>query len=331
MTAAEKLHSRAMLASLTVKAWSARKYDKKVTKETNEAHNADADAGRYNKKLLPGDAPSYKALTQHISQMRLKHYALTLPWSDEGSRVLTRLEYWHYADTMRQMFTEGDALLDAFVADYPQLREDARVKLNGMFDEEDYPRDIRKKYKFGITYDPIPTGGDWRVELPQEEIDMLSASTQNRVDAALAEAQADAVKRLHKVLAKMVERLGGEDTCDKCEGEGTTIETRKRPTKGTTVTCWICGGTGKVGATFRDTLVDNVNDLCDILARINLTDDPKLEEYRRMTAALASDTNVNELRDVPKIREDVAKQAQSILDAMTSTYGGSFFAPATKE
>ncbi|CAM5998721.1 unnamed protein product [Sphagnum balticum] len=61
------LITRAMLASLRISSWSARKYDKRVTEETNRSHGADSDAGRYNKMLQPGDASSYKALTSHIA------------------------------------------------------------------------------------------------------------------------------------------------------------------------------------------------------------------------------------------------------------------------
>jgi len=310
-----QMHIRGMLASLNISAWSARKYDKKVTKETNEAHNADADAGRYNKKLLPGDAPSYKALTQHVSQMRLEHYKMTLPWSDEGRRVLPMKEHAHYTETMRKMFIEADALLNAFVADYPALRSEARHKLNGMFNDEDYPTDIRKKYTFKIEYDPIPTGGDWRVELSQDELAILAARTEERVQSALAEAQADAVKRLHKVLAKMVERL----TAVKVTKDRTTKDGK-----------FIAGGEVK-DATFRDTLVENARDIVDVLSRINLADDPELEKFRKQTEALANSVTPDELRDVPEIKEDTAKQAKEILDAMTSTYGASFFAPAPKQ
>ena len=72
------LISRAMLASSRISSWSARKYDRKITDETNTAHGASSDAGRYNKMLLPGDASSYKALTSHIAAIRVLHYAKLL-------------------------------------------------------------------------------------------------------------------------------------------------------------------------------------------------------------------------------------------------------------
>jgi hypothetical protein len=63
----QDLHTRAMLVSLRISAWSARKYDKKISLEVAANHGASADAGRYNKYLMPADATSYKALEKHIA------------------------------------------------------------------------------------------------------------------------------------------------------------------------------------------------------------------------------------------------------------------------
>ena len=244
------LHTRAMLANLSIRSWSARKYDRKVTEETNAAHGAGADAGRYNKNLLPGDAASYKALTSHISAARLRHYAQSLPWSDAGWRLLPVKNYQAYQDQTRDDQHTFDTLLAEFLRDYPALRDAARLQLNGLWNEDDYPRDLAARFSFAVDFSPVPQEGDYRVELSQEEIDILTSSTASRVQAAFEAAQNDAVNRLYKVLAKMRERLTTIETCSKCDGKGTTIETRKRPDKGQTVTCWICDGHGQNGSNF---------------------------------------------------------------------------------
>ena len=53
---ANVLSSKAMLAGLNITQWAARKVDKKVTRETNDAHGAAHDAGRYNKALIAKEA-----------------------------------------------------------------------------------------------------------------------------------------------------------------------------------------------------------------------------------------------------------------------------------
>jgi hypothetical protein len=74
---------------------------------------------------------------------------------------------------------------------------------------------------------------------------------------------------------------------------------------------------------FRDTLIGNVRVLCDTLTRLNVMDDPKLEELRRQTELLAA-SEPETLRKNPDVRVSVANEAQGILDAMTATYGNMF-------
>lgn len=340
------LHTRAMLVSLNISSWTARKYDRKVSQEVADAHGASIDAGRYNKHLLPTTADitkqqmkaagkkiksedqtpnSYKDLMSFIGEARAWHLENTLPWSDEGHRVLTVANYQKYTDGVRAKQHKFRTLLAAFVRDYPSLRAEAERILNGMFNADDYPRSVEERFNFGFKIDPIPTGGDWRVELSDEEIKVLSANTEARTREAYETAQADAVKRLYKMVAKINERLTTKDTCAKCKGEGTTTETRKKPNKGAQVTCWICNGNGQTNAEFRDTLVSNARELVDVLQRINLKDDPQLEEYRRQTEKLAS-SSPDTLREDADVRAKTAQKAKSILDAMNATYGRSMFA-----
>jgi hypothetical protein len=278
-----------MLVSLRISAWSARKYDRKISQETAAAHGTTLDAGRYNKHLLPGDAPAYKALVSHVADLRVKHYAQTLAWSDDGWRLLPVKNYQAYTDMLRKGFHTADSLLSDFRADYPSMKDTARRILNGMFQETDYPSDISSRYAWSVEYAPVPAGSDFRVTLSAEEIETIASRTEERVKQAFSEAQQDAVKRLAECVSKIHSRLSQPE------------------------------------AIFRDSLIGNARELCDALTRLNLTDDPTLESLRRQTEILAS-TEPQTLRDAPDVRASVASEAQSILDAMQATYGSSVFA-----
>jgi len=284
------LHTRAMLVSLRISAWSARKYDRKVSQDTATAHGTTLDAGRYNKHLLPGEAPAYKALVSHVADLRVKHYAQTLPWSDDGWRMLPVKNYSAYTDMVRAGFHTADTLLSEFVSDYPSMKATAQRILNGMYSDSDYPSNIGDRYSWGVEYGPVPTGTDFRVTLPQSEIDAIAARTEQRVKDAFSDAMTGkdgAVTRLYDVLSKIQSKLAEPD------------------------------------GIFRDTLIGNARELCDILTRLNVTDDKRLEEFRRQTEILAM-SEPQTLRDNPDVRIDTAQQAQSILDAMSATYGNMF-------
>jgi hypothetical protein len=280
----DTLLSRAMLASLRISSWSARKYDKKVTKETNLAHGADEDAGRYNKMLLPGDASSYKALASHIAATRVLHYEQTLAWSDDGWRLLPIANYTKYTDKLRAAKHTYDSLLGDFLADYPALQQAARIKLNGMYRDEDYPSNLASKYGFGIEYNPVPAGGDFRVELSQDEIDIIATRTESRIKNAFEDAHKDAVKRLYDCVSRIHERLAQPE------------------------------------AIFRDSLISNATELTDVLSRLNISNDVNLESLRRATASLAT-VSPDILRNDAVTRIQTANDAQSILDTMLNVYG----------
>jgi hypothetical protein len=288
MTASE-MHTRAILVSLRISAWSARKYDRKVSQETANAHNTTLDAGRYNKHLLPGDAPAYKALVSHIADLRVKHYAQTLPWSDDGWRMLPVKNHSAYTDMIRKGMHTADSLLSDFCSDYPTMKQTARSILNGMYSDADYPSDIQSKYSWAIEFNPVPCGTDYRVTLATDEIEVIAARTEERVRQAFSDAQSDAVKRLADCVSRIHERLAQPE------------------------------------AIFRDSLIGNARELCEVLTRLNIADDSNLESLRRQTELLAM-TEPSTLRDNPDVRVATANEAQSILDAMTATYGSGIFA-----
>jgi hypothetical protein len=283
------MHSRAILVSLRISAWSARKYDRKVSEEVAKSHGTTIDAGRYNKHLMPEDAKTYKALMSHIAALRQENYKHTLAWSDDGWRLCPIKNWDAYTTAMRNGFNTAESLLNDFVADYPNLRDAAKIQRNGMFRDEDYPKNIRARFEWGMETNPVPRGDDYRVSLSDEEIALLAEKTERRITSAFTEAQNDAVKRLYECVQKIHERLATPD------------------------------------AIFRDSLIENARGLCDVLKRLNLSDDPNLEKMRQEAESLTL-SSPDVLRTMPMVRVDTADKAQSILDSMTAIYGSAVLA-----
>jgi hypothetical protein len=190
---------------------------------------------------------------------------------------------------LRQGFHTADTLLSEFCTEYPSLQNDARRILNGMYSDTDYPSDIRSRYGWSVEYAPVPCGTDFRITLAAGEIEAIAARTEERVKNAFADAQSDAVKRLADCLSRIHERLADPK------------------------------------AIFRDSLIGNARELCDVLTRLNLTGDAQLEALRRQTEILAA-SDPQTLRDNADVRVSTANEAQAILDAMTATYGKGIFA-----
>src|SRR5258708_3920533 len=286
MTPTTTIHSRALLVWLTISGWSARRYDKQVTNKVNAQYAASTDAGRYNKHLLPGDAPAYKPLSALLSSIRAQHYTHTLAWSDEGWRLLPTANYMTYQQWYRDTRRALDTAVDAFVADYPSMRAQAARLLNGLYKDEDYPTtdDLRSRFRLDVQYAPLPAAGDIRVDLANDQIATIESTIQSRVHAATQLAVTDAWTRLHDVVAHMAERLGDPS------------------------------------AVFRDTLVTNAREICDSLRRLNVTGDPELEQMRGRVERELAMRHPDHFRHDDTLQAHTATKATTNLDAMKGVY-----------
>jgi len=105
--------------------------------------------------------------------VRHTFYKITLPWSDEGfrllpSNLLLRLD-GPYARSSRPAFEQGVESFSS--ASIRSTSKQVRPELNGLFREEDYPAADKLRKKFGVKLEilPIPTGNDFRVQMSAED------------------------------------------------------------------------------------------------------------------------------------------------------------------
>lgn len=283
---AQPIHSRAMLVSARLSTWTARKYDKRISNQVAAEHGAAADAGRYNKMLIPSDSLSYKALMQLVGAVRTEHYANTLAWSDEGWRLLPTANYMKYTEFTRKAKADFRGLVDDFLTEYPALKESAKIRLNGMYKEEDYPTlsQIQGKFGFYLDFAPLPAKGDFRVDLPADEIRRIEAEVGAKVQGATETAMNDAWKRLFDCCKHVHERLVNPE------------------------------------AIFRDSLITNARELCDVLRRLNVTGDVNLESMRAEIEDYIASQDPDTLRENAVVREDTATLAEDIMARMAMFY-----------
>lgn len=281
------IHQRAMLVTLKLSKWSATKYDKKISLEVAEKHNADSDAGRYNKRLIPKGKNSYAELMAGYSDLYASHIAQTLPWSDEGWRLLPNANYTNYVAMVREKRNTINNLLDAFIAEYPAIQADVKQRVNGLFNEADWPEpiDLRKRFGVKVDFNPVPAGEDFRVELDSATLAEIARDTEERVNNAVMQAQQSTVERLHECVSRISERLNDDK------------------------------------AIFRDSLIENARELTDVLTRLNVADDPRIEALRQRVEDLAR-VSPEALRTLPFQRKSTAHEADAILADMKAAFGG---------
>jgi hypothetical protein len=272
---------RAMLAAVHISIWTATKHDRKVSRDVASRNGAQECAGRYNKQLLIG-AVRLEELRTLAGQIRQYFYKVTLPWSDEGFRVLPSGFYFELTERMRAFKASFEPGIEEFLREYPDYIRAARAELGGLFREEDYPSPdkLREKFSVKLEIKPIPSGGDFRVEMSAEEQARVSRQIDADARQSLARGMEDLWKRLREVVAHMVDRLNEPDS------------------------------------RFHASLVTNVADLVEILPRLNVNGDADLNRFAEQIRQRLCNYSAHDLKKHDLLRVTAAADAANIVAQM---------------
>lgn len=279
------LNDKALLVQLNIGGWSGRKLDKRVTQDVARTNGVSTSAGRYNKCLLPG-CSLLEDIHSKDGLIRNKFYENTLPWGIEGTFLLPTSNYLGFMTSFRKEKAERTLLVSRFAYDYPTLKAKAKQDLGPLYCESDYPaaNEIERKFHMDIQVMPVPSS-DFRVQIGTDEL----ARIQQDVEERLKSAQATAMKDLWNRVYEKVKHIH-----EKCADPK---------------------------AIFRDSMIENARELCELLPRLNFADDPNLETMRQeIESKLLRHPEI--LRLHPEMRRDTAAEAKAIMDKMSAIMGG---------
>lgn len=277
---------KALLVTLKISEWTARKLDKRETAEVAIRHSTSQECVRVNKSLLPG-AKELEELHKKTGEIRTEFYKLTLPWGENGQRIIPVDAYQDFMLKVSPMMEKWRRLADDFLAAYPYLRQRAYHQLGTLYRDEDYPSidQITQRFNIDVNFSSVPDAADWRVDLSEDEVASLRTKLSKQIGEAQETAMKDLWDRLHNVVTRAVERLSQPD------------------------------------AIFRDTLVENAVELCGILPKMNLTGDPRLEEMRREVEQALCSKSPDDLRSKADLRASTAKRLAGISARFGAFYG----------
>lgn len=280
------LSEKAMLVKLSISRWSSFKYDKDVSKKVALDYCADTvDAGNYNKKLL--DKTALMGFTSVISEARNFNYRNTLPWHDDGARILPSANFEEYSKKMRELERQFNAAVRTFCDNYVKYVDDAKVRLGNLFIESDYPapESLVEKFSFSVVIEPIPSAADFRVKVQEDEVEKIQKSLEARLAGAQKLAVGDLWKRMYDSVSRLVERLSNED------------------------------------ARLRDGLILNIKELVGLLPRLNVVEDPAIDDICIQMEEKLCQCEAEDLRNDPAARRKTLDDAKGILDAMAGYVG----------
>jgi hypothetical protein len=267
-----------MIIDIRVSKWNGYKTDQEASHKLIKEANAEAGSAVVNKRVVPKEAladitTAYNALKAHRD-----HH--TLPWSDKGPRIMTRNIFELFMSGYGELERQFNAAVNEFITvRYPPVRDQASFRLGDLFNTKDYPPpdELRKKFRVDLDIDGITEPEDFRIALPEKELNQLKATMEESINRRLGSAMQDVNFRIAELLEHYIEKMD--------DGE----------------------------AIFRDSTVNNLTALMGILPGLNVTGDPNLKVIRQRVMETIGSYEPDDLRKDAKLRAVAAEEAKKIL------------------
>jgi class 3 adenylate cyclase len=272
-----------MVVSLHLGVWEGRKFDKGASDKATRDAGASEDVARVNKLLVPKEALA--PLTSMRGAIYNHFISRTLPWKDNGDRILSRKMYNLFHEEHRDLVEKFRAAVDKFIGEtYPAVVAQAQFRMAALFKAEDYPRpdQLRGRFYVSLSIDAITEGGDFRCSIDAA----YAAEIKARIDN-------DLMARINKVTEQVWRKLAEavEHYAERVRSDGRLY----------------------------DSVKDNLIELCGILPGLNVTNDPELRALGKEIIARLEGFDIKEMRHPTKgaaIREAAATEAAEIAERM---------------
>lgn len=276
------LTERALLAALNISEWRGRRRDREVTDRVARDHGADRRAGCYTKALVP--KTFLAAIATVRNEARACHHQLTLPWCDDGFRILPVDLHLDYMERFRALRSRYHEAVAGFIAAYDEAKAAARSTLGSLYRETDYPSSdsLRRAFELEVKLQPLPAAHDWRIDLPETTLGRIRLDLETRLVDAQRLAMADLYRRLAAVVSRMATTVAQPDRI------------------------------------FRNSLVGNVRELCTLLPSLNLARDEDLAALGREVESRLGGLAPARLRQDPVVRQDAAVAAEALLETINA-------------
>lgn len=277
---------------VTMKKWSALKSDKALREQLAESKGAEQGWMLVQKALI--DRNIIKRIAKQDGHIRNNIIQVfCLPWGQDGDAsgdgwwLLPNRAAQTFLETMESARKDRERLIDELVRDYEKHKAQAMVRLGAAFNRDDYPtaEAVKSKFRLEVEVEPLPSAGDLRLDLTREWSDRLVSETKQREAERTLRAVRSVAERVMETAGHLSQRLSKYDP--------------NNPN----------------AAPFRDSTVEAVKELADILPLLNITNDPALVLARQRLIDATDGVTPDALREDDALRQKVAKSADAAVDA----------------
>ncbi len=235
-----------------------------------------------------------RLLLRKIDRIYDWHKAETVPYVDRGDRILPGTFFKAYAKYMLDAIQDVDNTRGVVIAQWDKhVQADiayrtSRAASSAVWDNkisvDEYPTAKAAESMFSVKYSvkPIPKGEHLMTCVPQWQKDQLNEDIEDIVDIV----RADLLSRMLKPVKAAIEKLSIP--------------------------------IGDKGATFRNTLVDNLHEALETARKLNIGDDPKVNlAIEEMAEVVHGHIGSSEtMRNLEGKRSEAAKKLSQLSDTL---------------
>lgn len=190
-----------LVVNIQLGVWLGHKLDRVTTSKVTDDAGAASDAGRFNKHLIPKEC--LKEIQTTAGATRAHFYQNTLPWKDNGDRLLTRNIATDFIQAHGGHVEKFHAAVQDFLENkYALAMEQAEFRMGELFNAEDYPDPVKLKRKFYINLD---------IDGVAETKDVRLQDNEEILQARVTKAMAGLWERLANPLKHFQETMSSED------------------------------------------------------------------------------------------------------------------------
>ncbi len=282
----QTIADRAVLVKFTKRTITQYKKDKAATATVESAYGV--KAGNYNKRLLQ-DSPIVEAANKAAQEAYQYYFDNTSPWLDEdGLRMLRADRILDFTQALNDRIAAAQSKFNEVVWNWSSIVHADVAKLGALGNYSDYPADVSDKFALSYALRPVPSGNDFRVNIPESELKKVEDAHKEAEKVAVK----DAVSRIMQPVAAAAKRLA-EFTKGEQEGK------KQR---------------------FHDSIILNIAEQSRQARMLNIMDDPELDKLCSEVDTLLKPyfTDPEQVKDDVLVRE----AAQAKLDDIMSKMAG---------
>ena len=285
------LKEKALTVRLTRKKPARNAMDKALSEELQKLKGVEDKASlRVNKSLFPKEAS--KAYQDSITEAGKYFYKMTTPWDDKGWRLLSIEVYKDFIKVMKSHTRRFREAALEFINALEANIELMRPVLKDAFSLDDYGKFInvttgkvnveavKDMFVLEVEYGTVADADDLRACLTEDDREVIAHHITKKNNEKFAKSQEHIIGTLHTAILAIHERLSVDENI------------------------------------FRDTLIENLNDLCDLIPKMNIANDDKINQLAADAKRTLCHWEPSVLRDDMTIRSDVADEAEKMLGNM---------------